>query len=255
MITCIRAPRLLGSAFIAAAIASLTLVVVTAQAPQAPPPNMAAYYVVLLKRGPERSTGDKAADADLQARHIGSLERRWREKTLVGAGPVTDDGDLRGLLLITAGDDDAARAIAADDPAVKAGRLAVEVHPWWGPKGIGDGYAAAVQANPGDPPKMHTYQLAFLRRGPKWTAEQTPATSALQERHMAHIREMAATGKLIAAGPFVDAGELAGIFMFDATADEAKALGDADPTVQAGRLVLEWHGWMAAEGVMPVAKP
>jgi len=102
---------------------------------------------------------------------------------------------------------------------------------------------------------MRTYQLAFLRHGPQWTPEQTPATSALQERHMAHIREMAATGKLIAAGPFVDDGELAGIFVFDATADEAKALGEADPTVQAGRLVLEWHGWMAAEGVMPMAKP
>ena len=55
--------------------------------PQAPPPNMAAYYVGLLKRGAERSTGDKAADTELQAEHIASLERRWREETLVGAGP------------------------------------------------------------------------------------------------------------------------------------------------------------------------
>ena len=68
---------------------------------------------------------------------------------------------------------------------------------------------------------------------------------------MAHIREMAASGKLVTAGPFTDDGELAGIFVFDTTAEEAKALAEQDPTVQAGRLVLEFHGWMAAEGVLP----
>jgi uncharacterized protein YciI len=222
-----------------------------AQDPQAPPPNMAAYYVGLLKRGPQRSTGDKAADTALQTRHIASLERRWREGTLVGAGPITEEGDLRGILIITAGDLDRARAIAADDPAVLAGRLAVDVHPWWGPRDIGAGYAAATRADPAARPAMRTYQLAFLRRGPKWTAEASPAVKAVQEGHMAHIREMGASGKLVAAGPFLDDGALAGIFVFDAGAEEARALADRDPAVQAGRLVLDFHGWMVAEGVLP----
>ena len=68
---------------------------------------------------------------------------------------------------------------------------------------------------------------------------------------MAHIREMGASGKLVAAGPFLDDGALAGIFVFDATAEEARALADRDPAVQAGRLVLDLHGWMVAEGVLP----
>jgi uncharacterized protein YciI len=221
------------------------------QDPQAPPPNMAAYYVGLLKRGAERSRGDKAADANLQAEHIASLERRWREGTLVGAGPVIDGGDLRGILIITSGDLDRARAIAGDDPAVRAGRLTVDVHPWWGPKDIGAGYAAVMRADPAARPAMRTYQLAFLRRGPKWTAAQSPAVTAVQEGHMAHIREMGASGKLVAAGPFLDGGTLAGILVFDATAEEARALADRDPAVQAGRLMLDFHGWMVAEGVLP----
>ena len=182
------------------------------QDPQAPPPNMAAYYVGLLKRAGQRSTGDKAADSAIQAEHIASLERRWREGTLVGAGPITSGGDLRGILIIAAGDLDRARAVAADDPAVTAGRLAVEVHPWWGPKDIGAGYADTMRANPAAQPPMRTYQLAFLRRGPRWTAEKSPAVKAVQEGHMAHIREMGASGKLVAAGPFLDDGPLAGIF-------------------------------------------
>jgi uncharacterized protein len=68
---------------------------------------------------------------------------------------------------------------------------------------------------------------------------------------MAHIREMGASGKLVAAGPFLDDGPLAGIFVFDATPEEARALADRDPAVQAGRLLLDLHGWMVAEGVLP----
>jgi uncharacterized protein YciI len=230
------------------------LAAASAQDPQAPPPNMAAYYVGLLTRGAQRSAGDKAADTALQAEHIASLERRWREGTLVGAGPITGGGDLRGILIITASDLDGARAIAGDDPAVAAGRLAIDVHPWWGPRDIGAGYANTMRANPAAQPPMRTYQLAFLRRGPKWTAEQSAAVKAVQEGHMAHIREMGASGKLVAAGPFLDGGTLAGIFVFDATAEEARALADRDPAVQAGRLVLDFHGWMVAEGVMPQSR-
>jgi uncharacterized protein YciI len=247
-------PRCIVGAAAVLAMVWVAAVSVAQQSPGMPPPGMASYYVGLLKRGPVRSSGDKAADADLQARHIASLERRWREGSLVGAGPIAEDDDLRGILLITADDPARARAVAEADPAVQANRLAVDVHPWWGPKDLGAAYNAKMRADPLAPPRLRTYQLAFLRRGPRWTAEETPAVTALQERHMAHIREMAATGKLVAAGPFLDGGELAGIFVFDATPEDARRLADQDPAVQAGRLVLEFHGWMAAEGVLPAGR-
>ena len=97
--------------------------------------------------------------------------------------------------------------------------------------------------------KMTTYQVAFLKRGPNFTPQSTPETKKLQEAHMAHIGAMAKTGKLILAGPFSDGGELRGMFVFKATAEEAKQLAGQDPTVKAGRLVLEWHPWFSAEGI------
>jgi uncharacterized protein YciI len=97
--------------------------------------------------------------------------------------------------------------------------------------------------------KMTTYQVAFLRRGPNFTQQSTPETKKLQEAHMAHIGAMAKTGKLILAGPFSDGGELRGMFVFKATAEEAKQLAEQDPTVKAGRLVLEWHPWFSEEGI------
>ena len=106
---------------------------------------------------------------------------------------------------------------------------------------------------PEPPPGMATYYVALLRRGPAWTADKTPEIAKLQEAHLAHIRKMSETGKLIAAGPFLDGGDLRGVFVFNATPEEAKALAASDPMVNAGRLALDFHPWWVAEGVMPVA--
>jgi uncharacterized protein YciI len=92
---------------------------------------------------------------------------------------------------------------------------------------------------------MALYYLVLLRAGPKWTPEQTEATEKIQEGHMANIRRMAAAGQLVVAGPFLDDGDLRGIFIFKvATLEEAKALLDSDPAVQAGRLTGEIHPWI-----------
>jgi uncharacterized protein YciI len=99
---------------------------------------------------------------------------------------------------------------------------------------------------------MVTYYMGLLRRGPQWTAEATSAVEQLQREHLAHIRGMAATGKLVLAGPFTDGGELRGIFVFKVdTLEEARALAEADPAVKAGRLVVEMHPWMVEKGILP----
>jgi uncharacterized protein YciI len=102
--------------------------------------------------------------------------------------------------------------------------------------------------------EMTTYQVAFLRKGPKWTPGETPELQKLQEAHMAHIRAMGESGKLLVAGPFSDGGDLRGMFIFRVdTPEEARALAEQDPAVQAGRLVLEWHPWFAAKNITVTA--
>jgi uncharacterized protein YciI len=103
--------------------------------------------------------------------------------------------------------------------------------------------------------EMTTYQVAFLRKGPAWTAGDGPERQKLQEAHLAHIQSMAASGKLLVAGPFADDGDLRGMFVFRTdTLEEARALAEQDPTVKAGRLVLEWHPWFAAKNITVTAK-
>ncbi|MDY7226865.1 YciI family protein [Hyalangium rubrum] len=123
----------------------------------------------------------------------------------------------------------------------------------------------AAQAQPPEPPreefKMRTYYMAFLRRGPAWSAERTPEAVAAGEGHMANIHRLAACGKLLIAGPF-DVGAnppkdaLAGLFIFDVqTMEEAVALTQTDPAVKAGRFTIEVMPWYGPAGLTYTGHP
>ena len=98
--------------------------------------------------------------------------------------------------------------------------------------------------------EMTRYVVGLFHRGPNSSPQQTDESRRIQEGHMANIRKMAETGKLIVAGPFTDGGDLRGILIFKLdSVDEARALVEADPAVQAGRLTIELHPWFAAAGL------
>jgi uncharacterized protein len=110
-------------------------------------------------------------------------------------------------------------------------------------------------AAPVKPYTMVTRYLGLLVKGPKWTKEKSPALTKMMEGHMANINAMAATGKLVAAGPVVDDGTLRGIFLFaTANAEEARALAEKDPAIASGHLTLEIHPWMVAKEVFAEPK-
>lgn len=102
---------------------------------------------------------------------------------------------------------------------------------------------------------MRTYYMAFLRRGPAWSAERTPEAVAAGEGHMANIKRLAACGELLIAGPFAvgptpPKDALAGIFIFDVpTLEEAVALTQTDPAVKAGRFTIEVMPWYGPTGL------
>jgi uncharacterized protein YciI len=101
---------------------------------------------------------------------------------------------------------------------------------------------------------MKTYTFVLLKRGPAWTPEQTPETKKIFEGHMANIKAMGRSRKLVLAGPLEaddsDRTAYAGIFIFDTTsADEVKALLAGDPAIQIGRLIPELRTWYGPAGL------
>jgi uncharacterized protein YciI len=60
---------------------------------------------------------------------------------------------------------------------------------------------------------------------------------------------MRESGKLIAAGPFGDEGDLRGVYIFRVgSLEDAQALAETDPSVVAGRLFFELHPWWVKKG-------
>lgn len=211
---------------------------------QEPKVEMGTFYLCLLVK-PANWTGAQKAEAQqlFQAhfKHVQSLIASGKASI---AGPFGDDTRIAGIFVLNASSAEEARAWEEADPLVKVGGFSVEVLKWWAAKGI--------MKPPAQPMKMTTYYFAFLRRGPGWTAQRTPETEKLQAAHMAHINSMASSGKLVIAGPFENAGEYAGVFVFKVNSiEEAKALAEGDPTVKAGRLVIELHPWLVPQGSLP----
>jgi uncharacterized protein YciI len=99
------------------------------------------------------------------------------------------------------------------------------------------------------------YYIALLKKGPTWAPDSTPELEALQVRHLAYLGQLGAAGQLSIAGPVEDhseIGDVRGISVFPATAvdsmEAVKALVEADPTFEVGRLVADYLTWYVPEG-------
>jgi len=99
---------------------------------------------------------------------------------------------------------------------------------------------------------MKRYVMAFLKAG--HNRDRTPEEAqALQRAHLDNIRRMAEEGKLVLAGPFMDDGDIRGIYVFAVdSVEDAEALTATDPAVQAGSLVMELHPWYGSAALMKV---
>ena len=97
-----------------------------------------------------------------------------------------------------------------------------------------------------------TYYLGLIKKGPTWTADETPEIDRLQAAHLAHIQALRAAGKVVVAGPLLDDGFLRGIYVFRAESiEEAQSFAAADPMVKVNRLVVEIHPWMVPANEWP----
>ena len=96
---------------------------------------MQQYFIAFLKKGPKRSQSKEEADS-LQALHMAHLGRMYEEGFADISGPFGDDGEIRGITIYNVPTLQMADSLANMDPMVKAGRLMIEIHPWWAAKGF-----------------------------------------------------------------------------------------------------------------------
>ncbi|MGI8836442.1 MAG: YciI family protein [Pyrinomonadaceae bacterium] len=100
------------------------------------PEKSTRAYLGLLFRGDKWTPEKTPATEELQRAHLANIGRLEKLNKLVVAGPFGDNTPLRGIFVFRVASIDEARELAATDPAVQAGRLKIEMHPWIVPEGI-----------------------------------------------------------------------------------------------------------------------
>ncbi len=102
-----------------------------AQKLQADDYGMRKYVMAFLKSGSNRNQ-DSLEVIRLQTAHMENIERMAKEGKLVLAGPFLDDGAIRGIYIFNVETVEEAEKLTETDPAIKAGRLIIELHTWYG---------------------------------------------------------------------------------------------------------------------------
>ena len=122
----------LTGVIVCAVVCGVSLVAIGAEDEHSMPADMAQYFVGLIYRGEEWTPEVTAETMEIQKAHLANISKLAETGLLVLAGPIGDDGKLRGLFFFDVKTMEEARKLADSDPAVRAGRLRVELHPWWG---------------------------------------------------------------------------------------------------------------------------
>jgi len=96
---------------------------------------MQQYFIAFLKSGPIRSQNEEEAEI-LQEKHLAHLSKMYELGYADISGPFGDNGNIRGITIYNVPTLKMADSLANADPMVKAGRLVIEMHPWWAAKGF-----------------------------------------------------------------------------------------------------------------------
>lgn len=96
---------------------------------------MQQYFMAFLKKGPIRGQNEEES-AELQKLHMEHLKKMYDLGYVDISGPFGGNSDVKGVTIYNVPTLKIADSLANSDPMVIAGRLNIEIHPWWAKKGV-----------------------------------------------------------------------------------------------------------------------
>lgn len=92
--------------------------------------EMKTYILVILKAGPTRNQAKERVE-QIQKEHMDYLTRLAEDGFLIMAGPIKEEEDMKGTLLLNTIEIEDAKQRVEEDPAIQSGRLKAEYHLWY----------------------------------------------------------------------------------------------------------------------------
>jgi len=105
--------------------------------------EMTHYVAGFFHKGPNWTAEQTDETRRMQEGHLANFAKLAEAGKLIVAGPFGDNGELRGMLIFKLESADEARKLMEADPMLKAGRLTLDLHPWFA--------AAGLRVNPPKP--------------------------------------------------------------------------------------------------------
>jgi uncharacterized protein YciI len=206
------------------------------------------YFFVLLVRPANAPPVTKEEGEKIQEAHMANIRKLHAEHKLLVAGPFLDDTTVRGIFVFKANSRSQVQEWTSTDPAIKAGRLAPEIHGPW----LID--STAIQ----DPPTtqgLDQYTLVLLHKGNKAATVTDPAD--LKKQHTVFLARNIKNGNIAVAGDFPadDASDLRAAIIFRHEPDESTKIISEDPLVKGRVLQADIHPWATGKGVLAPGEP
>lgn len=95
---------------------------------------MKQYFIAFLNEGPNQSHTPDSLEI-LQNAHLNHLSKMYKDGFADISGPFADGGKMRGITIYNVPTITIADSLANADPMVQAGRLQIEIKPWWAAMG------------------------------------------------------------------------------------------------------------------------
>jgi hypothetical protein len=97
-----------------------------------------------------------------------------------------------------------------------------------------------------------TYIVGLLRKGPNWGPTDENGRTHLSGELLRNWKDQ---GAILVGGWFMDFGDHRGLYIFTVdSVEEAQALVQSDEGIQSGKLMFEFHPWLAPAG-LKIASP
>lgn len=201
---------------------------------------------IFLNTGPERTKIKEMTQetvSQMQAAHVGNFATQFNRGTLMAAGPLGDNGFIRGTVLLSVQTPEQITDCFKPDPFVQNRILAVEAHPWL--------VDMMKFGTPKVPFQITRHTLCIVKKGRQWTAWPEELREDALLRLFPSLREQARSGELAISGPFSDNADKLGLLLFYSTNQAAyQAQLEREPAVADGRVQLEFHPQFLGKGTL-----
>lgn len=205
-----------------------------------------SLYWVFLNKGAKRSqvaNMTPAAREKMQADHVANLGRLGDAGIALTAGPLGDNGFIRGIVILNKMTAEELKAAFLPDPYIQNEILEAQSFPC-----VAD--TSAIQKYD-LPYRLDQHTLVVVLKGENWKPLSTNPERDVMPLLLPTLKKSKQKGDLALSGTLIGAGERLGILLFRSSDLAAvKAELENDPAIKSGRVRLELHPQLLLAGVL-----